>query len=43
MGQAMEAIKKTFGQITQVMQVAQTLTIVPGKKDDPYFLDADAI
>ena len=32
----MKEINKTFIQITQVMQVAQALTIVPAKSDYQY-------
>ena len=31
-----EVINKKFGQITQVMEVARALTIVPVKNDDQY-------
>ena len=34
--------KKTFNQITQVMQVDRTLTTIPMKNDDPYILDVNA-
>ena len=35
-GKTIEAINKTFGQITQVMEVAQALTIVPMNNGDQY-------